>query len=206
MPALHRACRAGLLDAVEAQLNEGADATQLDGAGWSPLLHAAESGSVPIVAALLKANVDASVQTRAGSGVLHLLVKYGLSTRQAVNKATYVKLLRQLIERGASMAANADGETPLHVATRAANVAALETLLRDTRVDVDAKSTQLQWTALHVAARAGATDAAALLIRHGANIHALGRASREAPPDAPLVTPLQVERVVVAVALWCAVC
>lgn len=66
----------------------------------------------------------------------------------------------QLIERGASVAANADGETPVHVATRAGdllrsgrrrarvtqrdtagNIIALECLLRDTNVDVEAKST-----------------------------------------------------------------
>ena len=66
----------------------------------------------------------------------------------------------------------------------AGNTVALECLLRDTDVDVEAKSTQLQWTALHVAARAGATDAASLLIKHGADIRTLGRASRDAAPGA----------------------
>lgn len=135
-----------------------------------------------------------------------MLVKYGVKT---YTKQNYIKLLRtvgvvrclcaraptyraaQLIERGAVVTANADGETPVHVATRAGNVTALECLLRDTAVDVEAKTAQLGWTALHMAARAGATEAATLLIKHGADLRTLARASRDAPPDAPLVTPVQ---------------
>lgn len=43
-----------------------------------------------------QAGADVTATTRAGSGALHLLVKYGATNRQSYSKATYIKLLRQV--------------------------------------------------------------------------------------------------------------
>lgn len=212
MAALHRACRSGVVETVEAALANVTNVNVRDAAGWSALLCAVDSGSVACVRALLKHNADAAQRTRAGSGALHLLVKYGASNRQTHSTVAYVKVLVQLIEKGAPVTPNADGETPLHIAVKAANVVAIEHLLKSTSVDVEHRNTANNWTALHIAARNGFTEIAQLLIKYGADISATCRdapmhtalsasdgapttAVTPAPPTAPLpeelVTPVQ---------------
>lgn len=175
--ALHRACRAGAVEAIEAALSTAAgEINTADADGWSALLCAAESGSVACVRALLKHGSDARTATHAGNGTLHLLVKYGASTRLAEHStAAYSKVLRTLIERGAPVTPNRHGETPLHIATRASNLVALELLLKGTPVDVEHRSAAKSGgvTPLQLASRSGLADAAALLIKHGADINSL---------------------------------
>jgi ankyrin repeat protein len=179
--ALHRACRSGVVEAVTTALNGVPNVNATDGTGWSALLCAVDSGSVACIKALLKHNADATQRTRAGSGALHLLVKYGASNRQTHSTVAYVKVLTALIEKGAPVTANADGETPLHIACKAANVVAIEHLLKSTPVDVDHRNAPHQLTALHIAARNGFTEITQLLIKHGADVHATCREGADGP-------------------------
>jgi ankyrin repeat protein len=179
--ALHRACRSGVVEAVTTALNGVPNVNATDGTGWSALLCAVDSGSVACIKALLKHNADATQRTRAGSGALHLLVKYGASNRQTHSTVAYVKVLTALIEKGAPVTPNADGETPLHIACKAANVVAIEHLLKSTPVDVDHRNAPHQLTALHIAARNGFTEITQLLIKHGADVHATCREGADGP-------------------------
>ena len=142
-----------------------------DGALWA----AARAGKEAEVRALLDQGASASGHADATSGAtaLHECLLHGMS-----------KMARLLLEHGASASArDRRGNTPLH-ARAAASVTAgaaavAEVLLGDGhKVDATAAN-DAGVTPLHLAAHHGKLDLVRLLVKHGAELNALDRQSRD---------------------------
>jgi ankyrin repeat protein len=173
MSLMVSACVNGRLAACRALMRAGADASLKSATGNGPLHYLCKwkpgtsAAAAPASASRPQSPTDDAVATTAdaaaGLGKVARPAGVVSSTRQ------YQRLLTKLIESGASIAANDQGETPLHIACRSANVAAAITLLTTTDIDVNLSSTAFSYTALHLAAKVGDGEMVKLLLKHGAD-------------------------------------
>jgi ankyrin repeat protein len=139
-----------------------------DKAGWTCLLSAACNGHWRICKLLVKGGADVTIASFNGSSALHYLAKHIPAERE---RPGYSKLFTLLIKRGASLAANSVGDTPLHSACSSANAIAVQLILTQWGHSVNLRN-KADWTPFHFCAREGALDVAEMLIKRGADIDA----------------------------------
>ena len=142
-----------------------------DGALWA----AARAGKEAEVRALLDQGASASghADAQTGATALHECLLHGMS-----------KMARLLLEHGASASArDRRGNTPLHACAAAsvtAGAAAVAEVLLGDGHKVDATAANdAGVTPLHLAAHHGKLDLVRLLVKHGAELNALDRQSRD---------------------------
>lgn len=113
--ALHNCCMRGHTATVQLLLENGADATAADQAGWTALHHAADEGELEVVKCLAKHmkehKMDFNQKTSTTGGTaLHIAVDRG-----------FAAVVDELLKNGASNTATTwDGDTILHWALRGA--------------------------------------------------------------------------------------
>jgi len=163
--ALYRANEGGSAELAGVLLDSGADAARYRSDGLTPLEHALQYASEPVVAVYLEHG-------------------YGLSTAAAA-RLGLVEQLGTLLEQGAaSYEAGADGRVPLQLAIENDRLEALELLL-DHGVAADAPlPTWDRRSPLHAAAARADADMVALLLERGANANQLDRVGRSPLYDA----------------------
>lgn len=141
-------------------IGAGADVNAANDYGIGPLALACENGSAVMVECLLRAGADADSRRANGQTALMTCARTG-------NAAA----IRALVARGAQVNATEprSGQTPLMWATDQNHVEAMQALI-DAGADLHARS-QGGYTPLLFTARAGAFEAARLLLAHGANLN-----------------------------------
>jgi len=179
--ALHWAARADDLEMVKALIGAGANVKAANRYGVTPLFLAAKSGNPGTTEALLKAGADPNAALPEGETVLMAAARTGSP-----------EVVKLLLARGAKVNAreNAMGETALMWAAAENNAAAIRALAAG-GAEVNATSTILRlapwkwetsgmvstmlprggWTALMLAARQGAKEAAAALVEANADMN-----------------------------------
>lgn len=112
----------GDLSKVQSLLLAGASPDEPDASGWTPLMQAAEVGSLEIVGQLLQAGADINRKGLDGQTCLHIAVDAAIDEVSQNNGAQgeeATAVIEFLIENGAnSLASNEEGETPLYWAQR----------------------------------------------------------------------------------------
>ena len=177
--------------AIQALLDQGAEATARDRAGTTPLHFAAGHNTHPAVAALLL-DQGADLQARTRGDCLHFLVDGLLShNRQARLRerdglvdhggttplhcaagANRNPAVVALLDRGADLTvSNKHGTTPLHFAAAANAHPVVAALLLDRGAVINARD-ELGHTPLHLAVRHNAVPVVALLLDRGAAVDA----------------------------------
>jgi ankyrin repeat protein len=157
------AARRGDINAVQALLKQGADASTPQGDGMTALHWAAERGDAALAEMLIYAGANVSAGTRIGQYTpLHL-----------ASRAGSAPVVRALLKAGANVSARStnDGVTPLHLAAEAGNVDVVTALL-DKGADVNAREAEWDQTPLIFAAAADRVDVIKLLVRRGADVGA----------------------------------
>lgn len=166
---LHKTAFDGNLEDVEHLLRlQEIDINAQDKAGWTCLLSAACNGHWRICKVLVKAGADVTIASFNGSSALHYLSKHIPAERE---RPGYSKLFTLLVKRGASLAANSVGDTPLHSACSSGNAIAVQLVLAHWGHSVNLRN-KADWTPFHFCAREGALDIAEMLIKRGADIDA----------------------------------
>jgi ankyrin repeat protein len=200
--ALHSAARAGRVDVCKMILEAGGCEPDVsDCNGVTPVSYAVQQGYLQVVGLLHKQwSADLFRRQSNGATLLHVAAKAGqspmleyllhngLDVNAVMAKAMtpaciaaqagYTEAVQTLLKHGASTTAVDDrGHSLLMVAVKTAQTSVVELLLskRDMhsnqRVDVNAAAADGR-TALHIAACEDRTDAAALLLQHGAAVNA----------------------------------
>lgn len=177
--ALHYAAERGHEHVVELLLDKGANTEAANFAQETALHLASRKGHVSVVRLLLSGGARPGAAESSGSQPLHLAADGGQT-----------EVVRLLLGANADVNARTESrETPLHFACSGArgwlspsdgagtarNKAVAELLLAN-GADVAATDDN-GWTPLHAAARNGYRDAAASLLKHGAQIGARGTGS-----------------------------
>ena len=175
--ALHVACHLGQLNVVAALLHAGANATLQSRSGMTPLHHAVVSSNVHVAAALLAHGApvsqpfDASRPKATHAAAIAARVS---ATATGVAKQRAAREMLALLEK----------EEKLHTGwTRASRALACEEMRRLLVQDgarVDARLPPDGRTALMLASRAARPDTLALLLSHGASVHAVDSKGRTA--------------------------
>lgn len=112
--SLMRGVRDGNLAQVRLLLAGGADANIVDESGWTPLMHAADSGFAGIVEELLSSGARANAKSPRGSRALTLAVL-----------RRHIPIARALVAAGADVnAPNGAGDTPILIASKFEHVIA----------------------------------------------------------------------------------
>jgi ankyrin repeat protein len=197
--ALHTAARKGCLDACKLLLNAaGSEPDVRDSHDCTPLAEAVRKGHLAVVE-LLHAQYGCDLMMRDPYGVtllhvaaaaakpplLEYLIRSGLDvnalTARAATPVSYAvekgntAAVQTLLEHGASTAvANIGGDSLLVHAVKIGNASVVEVILsRSKQPAVEAISYYVAVnTVLHLAVRNGHTEVAAVLLRHGAAVHA----------------------------------
>jgi cytohesin len=154
--ALHAASASGSADCVALLVKHGAELDSPDGLGRTPLLLASRAGSGAAVGLLLGAGAAADQTDQNGRNALWWALK-----------SAHGELAMQLLEFGVPALADNEGMGPLHLAAAADLPDVVERLLPSLQVD---EPTQDGNSALLLAARAGALDAAGVLVENGAAV------------------------------------
>ena len=143
---------------ADALIRAGADLTQADNRGYTPLVAAAAAGNIPIAAVFVAHHADVSADS---SAALRLAVLY------EDNDMTDL-----LLKAGAAadVAAGADEERPLHTAAQEGFVHGIRVLL-DHGADMEARNIDGE-TPLLIAARRQKYSAVTLLLERGASLKA----------------------------------
>ena len=74
---LHQAAKAGDVATLKAALDAGANVNELDGQGWTALMHAVNKGNVLIVESLVEVGADVDVQAPDGATALFMAAVLG---------------------------------------------------------------------------------------------------------------------------------
>jgi ankyrin repeat protein len=154
-------------------IRAGADANAVNEFGVGPLTLACTNGSAPMVARLLAAKADPNVGVN-GETALMTCARSGSA-----------EAIRLLVARGARVdaAEPVHDQTALMWASEQNHAAAVEALIA-AGAQVAARSSG-GYTALLFAARAGAREAAEVLLAHGADINDIVTPTRAAAPSVP---------------------
>lgn len=161
--ALHMASAAGQLEVVQLLLDRKADTSAKTKDGFTPLYLAAQNGHDKCIEALLKAKTPIN-QTNGENETtaLHLA--------SCSNRPEVVKLL---IDRQANHAIKDKlSSTPLDLAALNGHAECVKALL-DGKANIEDKTDDNEWTALHTASAAGHKEVVELLIARGANVSAI---------------------------------
>jgi ankyrin repeat protein len=188
---LHEASVKGFAELIEPLFAAGADLTQRDRFGQSPLDLALAYKNASTVAALLELgsrvpdfqaaaeHAMESATVRGQTEIASILIQAGFDINKPTRAgSTYLhdaalkgqrKMVQLLLDRGARLdALNLSGGTPLHDAALGGSTEVIDLLLnRGAKVDV--KERESGATALMLAASIGRADAVAVLLRRGAN-------------------------------------
>ncbi|KAH0565089.1 hypothetical protein GP486_001529 [Trichoglossum hirsutum] len=152
--------------------SDGRALTELDSAGFCPLLRAAfdaqSDSDVYALEELLQAGADPHRRTKDGSTILHWII-YGQR-----NNWGKLNLFKKFVELGVSLdhSAGPDENTLLHHAARFDTFAIAEYLIISRHLDVNVRN-KLGWTPLHTSIYYDhGTKLPSLLLSHGAAIDA----------------------------------
>jgi ankyrin repeat protein len=146
------------VELVRVLIEHGADVNALTkDSSSTPLLMAAENGSVEVVQMLIKHGANAHVGDKDGRTLLHGAARSGS-----------VRLVRVLIEHGVNVGTDKKGRTLLYEATRSRSVELVRMVLEH-GADVNAR-TQDSLTPLLVAAIYGNIEVVRVLLEHGADV------------------------------------
>ena len=173
LTALHMAASAGSTETVTALLEAGAEVDALvpndHGIRMTPLLSAIQGNNFEIVETLLNAGANLKAPIYEGQMEFggHQLMAALTPLHIAVGQFESVEVVRVLLEANASIAADAYGLTPLHMASDAEIVSALLAAGADIHaLALDGR------TPLHGIAAGGTPGAVNSLLAAGANIEA----------------------------------
>lgn len=209
---LHWAARFNAVEAIQALTAAGADVNARDEDGRTPLYWAAAADAAAAVEALLASGADATAGSGAGSVPLQaaaranassafqaLVAHAGTGEAEALHAAASaddVQLAQLLIAAGVDVeAVNATGRTVLETAVTT-NAAGIVQLLATNGVRMQVRDRSLRDRPLHMAARANAGSAIAVLLAHGADIEMPNPAG-----DTPLHAAAGADAVVAAAVL-----
>lgn len=118
-PALPAELLAGCGETIALLIRHGAEVKSRDSAGLTPLHHAASTGNLPALKALLAAKADLRAVDNAGATPLHWAANRGRAEAVAALVAAHAPL----------EIADAEGQTPLHMAVASGHLAATRVLL-----------------------------------------------------------------------------
>jgi quinoprotein dehydrogenase-associated probable ABC transporter substrate-binding protein len=156
---------AGDLDRVKYALSHGAHVGAVDGEGNPALVNASRFGFLDVAAYLVDHKAAVDVADRSGWTAL----MYAAWDDQPT-------MISMLLAHGARIdAAEHDGLTPLAIAVQNAKAKSARTLI-DAGADVNAPVAKGGYSPLMLAAIAGSTEVAAMLIEHGAKVNAVNPA------------------------------
>lgn len=168
LTCLHKAAAEGQAALVPLLVRAGAALEARAGGGRTPLHVAMQAGSAPAVAALLAAGAAPDSLDSSKLAPLLLAAQWGR-----------VEAIQALVQGGAALLPPACGTTPFHQAAACNQAAAIHALAAAARqldlTEGPAARNGAGRTALHVAASSAAPDAAAALLRLGAEVDARDR-------------------------------
>ncbi|CAG5039475.1 unnamed protein product [Parnassius apollo] len=185
LTALHQACIDDNLDMVEFLVSHGADVNRGDNEGWTPLHATASCGFLSIARYLLENGADVAAVNYDGELPVDIADSHD-AMEELLQKAIEDKgvdcdkrrnaEVDTLMADAKNWAVNGyvevrdpkTGGTPLHVAAAKGYVDVAKTLLEDCNVEPDCVDYE-GWTPLHAAALWGQKEAAALLLKYGAD-------------------------------------
>nr|XP_026500889.1 protein phosphatase 1 regulatory subunit 12B isoform X7 [Vanessa tameamea] len=184
LTALHQACIDDNLEMVEFLVEHGADVNRGDNEGWTPLHATASCGFLSIARYLLENGADIAavnydgelpVDITESDKMVELLQKV-IDEKGIDCEKSRTAEVDTLLCDARNWAANGyvevrdpkTGGTPLHVAAAKGYIDVAQTLLEECNVEPDCVDYE-GWTPLHAAALWGKKEAAALLLKHGAD-------------------------------------
>jgi ankyrin repeat protein len=193
---LYSAIRSNDLRQVKALLDEGASASEAGPDGITPLMAAAEAGSVDAMKLLIERGADVNAKNTSGSTALiwsvtdpkkvRLLLDHGAdvnvaarSGRTALIIASFAnpsaEVVRMLLAKGANVAVMDQRKvTPLNAATFGNDTATVRLLL-DASADISTADTFIGLTPLINASGNRNLEAVKLLLAKGANVNAVSK-------------------------------
>ncbi|KAJ8249614.1 hypothetical protein COCON_G00228300 [Conger conger] len=203
---LMMACTRRNVPVVSELLAHGADPALKNKDGWTCFHIACREGDPAVVQRLLQARPDAwRTESRTQRTPLHTAAMHGCEDvvrilldqcgyqpdcRDSCGVTPFMDAVRSghiagarlLLHRhqASPLAADCLGAQPLHQASLTAQDGALRFLVKDLGVDVNARATDMQLTALHYAAKEGHASTIKTLLELGANLHASDRKGRTA--------------------------
>jgi len=162
---LHESVRKGHIDMVTSLVQDSrVNPNMRDRKGWTPILRAAKSNQLEVLAFLLHVQADIKSETRQGNSALHKAAKCGLE-----------EAAHMLIEAGAAVnQPNEGGATPLMMSVLRKGGEDVVKLLLNSEADVNVQK-DVGYSALMLAARYNHVHEARILIRAGAEIEAQDR-------------------------------
>ncbi|CAG9788988.1 unnamed protein product [Diatraea saccharalis] len=186
LTALHQACIDDNLDMVEFLVTHGADVNRGDNEGWTPLHATASCGFLSIARYLLENGADVGAVNYDGelpvdiaeSDAMEEMLQKAINDKGVDCEKSRNAEVDTLMSDAKNWAANGyvevrdpkTGGTPLHVAAAKGYIDVAKTLLEDCNAEPDCMDYE-GWTPLHAAALWGQKEAAALLLKYGADPH-----------------------------------
>ncbi|CAK1554631.1 unnamed protein product [Leptosia nina] len=184
LTALHQACIDDNFDMVQFLVENGADVNRGDNEGWTPLHATASCGFVSIARYLLENGADVAAVNYDGelavdiaeSDEMEDLLQKAIDEKGIDCEKSRTAEVTKLRNDTKNWAANGysevrdlkTGGTPLHVAAAKGYIDVAKTLLEDCNVEPDCVDYE-GWTPLHAAALWGQKEAAAILLKFGAD-------------------------------------